>query len=152
MKADSKEEKDLSSKMTQQTFPRSIPGTAEKLDLGLQGSLTFVSADSGFSQADTEEASCAVDPYLTPGGRKKVNTDGNHRDGFEERSFTPKSKNLEVDRPIIGMVAVHWSEEDDKTKVSPKSFDGNGIPNSTNKYKEVRYSCDCSVIVFLFFL
>ncbi|CAN6571278.1 unnamed protein product [Malus baccata var. baccata] len=40
-----------------------------------------------------------------------------------------------VDRPIIGLVATHWNE-DEHTRVSPKWWDGNGIPNSTNKYKE----------------
>lgn len=40
------------------------------------------------------------------------------------------------DRPIIGMVAAHWNE-DEPAQVSPKEWDGNGIPNSTNKYKEV---------------
>ncbi|KAL0546860.1 hypothetical protein IC582_016778 [Cucumis melo] len=39
------------------------------------------------------------------------------------------------DRPIIGMVAAHWNE-DEPIQVSPKEWDGNGIPNSTNKYKE----------------
>ncbi|CAN1229286.1 Protein JASON [Linum perenne] len=39
------------------------------------------------------------------------------------------------DRPIIGMVAAHWTE-DQPTEISPKWWDGNGIPNSTNKYKE----------------
>ncbi|XP_027171250.1 protein JASON-like isoform X1 [Coffea eugenioides] len=38
------------------------------------------------------------------------------------------------DRPILGMVAAHWN--DDEHQVSPKWWDGNGIPNSTNKYKE----------------
>ncbi|XP_052170177.1 protein JASON isoform X2 [Diospyros lotus] len=39
------------------------------------------------------------------------------------------------DRPIIGMVAAHWNEEE-PSHISPKYWDGNGIPNSTNKYKE----------------
>ncbi|XP_044501996.1 protein JASON-like isoform X2 [Mangifera indica] len=38
------------------------------------------------------------------------------------------------DRPIIGMVAAHWNEE--TPQVQPRWWDGNGIPNSTNKYKE----------------
>ncbi|CAI9089958.1 OLC1v1024616C1 [Oldenlandia corymbosa var. corymbosa] len=38
------------------------------------------------------------------------------------------------DRPILGMVAAHWN--DNEPQVSPKWWDGNGIPNSTNKYKE----------------
>ncbi|OAY57337.1 protein JASON isoform X2 [Manihot esculenta] len=40
-----------------------------------------------------------------------------------------------MDRPIIGMVAAHWNENE-PSHISPKSWDGNGIPNSTNKYKE----------------
>ncbi|XWS36828.1 hypothetical protein CRYUN_Cryun20dG0119100 [Craigia yunnanensis] len=39
------------------------------------------------------------------------------------------------DRPIIGMVAAHWNENV-SSHISPKWWDGNGIPNSTNKYKE----------------
>ncbi|RAL39333.1 hypothetical protein DM860_002866 [Cuscuta australis] len=39
------------------------------------------------------------------------------------------------DRPILGMVAAHWTESE-VTHVSPKWWDGNGIPNSTHKYKE----------------
>lgn len=40
------------------------------------------------------------------------------------------------DRPSIGMVAAHWNQEE-PSQISPKWWDGNGIPNSTNKYKEV---------------
>ncbi|OMO52116.1 hypothetical protein COLO4_37405 [Corchorus olitorius] len=40
-----------------------------------------------------------------------------------------------VDRPIIRMVAAHWNE-DESSHISPKWWDGNGIPNSTKKYKE----------------
>ncbi|CAI9772583.1 unnamed protein product [Fraxinus pennsylvanica] len=39
------------------------------------------------------------------------------------------------DRPILGMVAAHW-KDDENSRISPKWWDGNGIPNSTNKYKE----------------
>ncbi|XP_055801419.1 protein JASON-like [Solanum dulcamara] len=39
------------------------------------------------------------------------------------------------DRPIIGLVAAHWND-DETSRLSPKWWDGNGIPNSTNKYKE----------------
>ncbi|KFK42983.1 hypothetical protein AALP_AA1G064300 [Arabis alpina] len=38
-------------------------------------------------------------------------------------------------RPIIGLVASHWNENE-QTDISPKWWDGNGIPNSTTKYKE----------------
>lgn len=40
------------------------------------------------------------------------------------------------DRPILGTVAAHWNEEEACNHISPKWWDGNGIPNSTNKYKE----------------
>ncbi|XP_020968975.1 protein JASON isoform X2 [Arachis ipaensis] len=40
------------------------------------------------------------------------------------------------DRPIIGMVAAHWNEDEESHFPPPKWWDGNGIPNSTNKYKE----------------
>ncbi|XP_060209668.1 protein JASON-like isoform X1 [Lycium barbarum] len=40
-----------------------------------------------------------------------------------------------ADRPIIGLVAAHWND-DETSRISPKWWDGNGIPNSTNKYKE----------------
>ena len=40
------------------------------------------------------------------------------------------------DRPIIGTAAAHWNEKE-QSQISPKWWDGNGIPNSTNKYKEV---------------
>lgn len=39
------------------------------------------------------------------------------------------------DRPILGMVAAHWNDEEE-TRISPKWWGGNGIPNSTTKYKE----------------
>ncbi|KAI3975162.1 hypothetical protein MKX01_004131 [Papaver californicum] len=45
------------------------------------------------------------------------------------------SKTPEEDRPILGTVAAHWND-DEPTRISPKWWDGNGIPNSTNKYKE----------------
>ncbi|MED6222140.1 hypothetical protein PIB30_061579 [Stylosanthes scabra] len=41
-----------------------------------------------------------------------------------------------ADRPIIGMVAAHWNEDEESDVPPPKWWDGNGIPNSTNKYKE----------------
>ncbi|KAL0320026.1 UNVERIFIED_CONTAM: protein JASON, partial [Sesamum radiatum] len=35
------------------------------------------------------------------------------------------------DRPILGLVAAHWND-DETSRISPKWWDGNGIPNSTN--------------------
>ncbi|KAL1567570.1 protein JASON-like [Salvia divinorum] len=39
------------------------------------------------------------------------------------------------DRPILGMVASHWNDEE-ATHISPKWWGVNGIPNTTTKYKE----------------
>ncbi|XP_019182282.1 PREDICTED: protein JASON-like [Ipomoea nil] len=39
------------------------------------------------------------------------------------------------DRPILGMVAAHWHDHD-TSHISPKWWNGNGIPNTTTKYKE----------------
>lgn len=66
-------------------------------------------------------------------------------------------KNMEAlsittgDRPIIGMVAAHWNENE-QSQISLKWWDGNGIPNSTNKYKEV-LSClfRISKLFYIFF-
>lgn len=41
------------------------------------------------------------------------------------------------DRPILGMVAAHWNEA---SHISPKWCGGNGIPNSTTKYKEASFA------------
>lgn len=66
---------------------------------------------------------------------KPVNRNGNNQ---RTVSFASEKvyygKNL-GDRPIIGMVAAHWNEEE-PSRVEPKWWDGNGIPNSTTKYKE----------------
>jgi hypothetical protein len=51
---------------------------------------------------------------------------------------TPKSvqssRSIE-DRPILGTVAAHWNNLSSSS--TQKWWDGKGIPNSTNKYKEV---------------
>ncbi|KAE8805876.1 hypothetical protein D1007_18026 [Hordeum vulgare] len=64
-----------------------------------------------------------------PSYRKAIRDESGTSDTFNS------AKSSEEDRPIIGMVAAHWkSEEPDN--FTPKWWDGNGIPNSTNKYKE----------------
>ncbi|XP_024995337.1 protein JASON-like [Cynara cardunculus var. scolymus] len=61
--------------------------------------------------------------------------------GRNNRLFLPNSQGLPDfgktpgDRPILGMVAAHWNA-DEAASFAPKWWDGNGIPNSTNKYKE----------------
>ncbi|XP_008806685.2 protein JASON-like [Phoenix dactylifera] len=62
-----------------------------------------------------------------------TNNKGGNEIMTKERSHSGKSS--DGDRPILGMVAAHWNEEE-PDHISPKRWDGNGIPNSTNKYKE----------------
>ncbi|CAA7406861.1 unnamed protein product [Spirodela intermedia] len=109
---------------------------------GQQGTPSFVLVESEFSQMNdkasssdrvSEEAgskpimNCSDDPFASPDGRRLNN-------GAALKERFPNSKSP-VDRPIIGMVAAHWND-DETTGISPKLWDGNGIPNSTNKYKE----------------
>ncbi|CAO2814189.1 unnamed protein product [Amaranthus hypochondriacus] len=56
--------------------------------------------------------------------------------GFKKASFGTLR-----DRPIIGLVATHWNKPEEDTHISPKPWDGNGIPNSTTKYKEDQKVC-----------
>lgn len=60
--------------------------------------------------------------------------DGNNQK-FVGVSGRPRAARTPMDGPIIGMVAAHCNE-DEPSRISPKWWDGNGIPNSTNKYKE----------------
>lgn len=62
------------------------------------------------------------------------------QDGNKKLSVSSSGENVTCrkssgDRPILGMVAAHW-KDDETSRISPKWWDGNGIPNSTNKYKE----------------
>ncbi|XXG65804.1 hypothetical protein AAC387_Pa05g3419 [Persea americana] len=57
----------------------------------------------------------------------------NHKAIPNGNSYTGKCS--DDDRPILGTVAAHWND-DEPSDIPPKSWDGNGIPNSTNKYKE----------------
>ncbi|XP_039049431.1 protein JASON-like isoform X1 [Hibiscus syriacus] len=66
---------------------------------------------------------------------KQYTIDDHIRNLQATSSKIPPSGKTLVDRPIIGMVAAHWNE-DKSSRFSPKWWDGNGIPNSTNKYKE----------------
>lgn len=42
-----------------------------------------------------------------------------------------------AEKPIIGMISANCNENEDPQILSPKFWGGNGIPNSTKKYKEV---------------
>ncbi|KAL0673747.1 hypothetical protein Bca4012_001728 [Brassica carinata] len=70
-----------------------------------------------------EDNSASVSPWVKQSEEKSNN------------NMTALSTITSRDRPIIGMVAAHWNEKE-QSQISPKWWDGNGIPNSTNKYKE----------------
>ncbi|XP_041005953.1 protein JASON-like [Juglans microcarpa x Juglans regia] len=61
--------------------------------------------------------------------------DANNENYDSASAKTPHFGRTLGDRPIIGLVASHWNN-DEPSHISPKWWDGNGIPNSTNKYKE----------------
>ncbi|RRT81242.1 hypothetical protein B296_00009595 [Ensete ventricosum] len=59
---------------------------------------------------------------------------------FDVTAFTANEQscpvmNFDAERPIIGTVAAHWTD-DNACPNSYKHWNGNGIPNSTTKYKE----------------
>lgn len=64
----------------------------------------------------------------------------NPKKAFRDKAVTGdrshSAKSSDEDRPIIGMVAAHWKDKE-PSNFSSKWRDGHGIPNSTNKYKEV---------------
>ncbi|KAK1280647.1 hypothetical protein QJS04_geneDACA021249 [Acorus gramineus] len=64
-----------------------------------------------------------------------ANDERNHNNKPFSRENSRSSKSPQGDRPIIGTVFAHWSDKE-PSPISPKEWDGNGIPNSTNKYKE----------------
>ncbi|KAI3812317.1 hypothetical protein L1987_17024 [Smallanthus sonchifolius] len=81
--------------------------------------------EKGASTAGKElNEDTSLSSWLPP--KQKTHLAGNNR------SFIGRTP---VDRPILGMVAAHWNA-DEVVESPPKWWDGNGIPNSTNKYKE----------------
>ncbi|KAG2242475.1 hypothetical protein Bca52824_095686 [Brassica carinata] len=92
-----------------------------------QGSLEQAKWQVYKEQIDAETPTSAngesFSPWLNP-----TNKDGNER--------TPGVNVITPgDRPINGLVASHWNE-DEQNEILPKWWDGNGIPNTTTRYKE----------------
>ncbi|KAK9676552.1 hypothetical protein RND81_11G084600 [Saponaria officinalis] len=59
---------------------------------------------------------------------------GNDRHNQEAASM--REPNIRDTPHIIDLVAAHWNEQEDTPHIQPKWRGGNGIPNSTTKYKE----------------
>ncbi|PUZ36776.1 hypothetical protein GQ55_9G064300 [Panicum hallii var. hallii] len=79
---------------------------------------------------DSELELPSLSHWLKPPNPKKP-----FRDEALTGNKSHSDKSSDEDRPIIGMVAAHWKDKE-PVNFTPKWFDGNGIPNSTNKYKE----------------
>jgi hypothetical protein len=91
---------------------------------------THASRKKLLKNSDPELEFPSLSEWLKPPNPKKP---------FKDEALTGErsAKSKDEDRPIIGMVAAHWKDEEPE-KLTPKWWDGNGIPNSTNKYKEVK--------------
>ncbi|CAH8354414.1 unnamed protein product [Eruca vesicaria subsp. sativa] len=91
---------------------------------------TPTSATYGGKRSDEKLSKFEASPWLNP-----INED--FKENIEVLNDGTPGVNAMTpgDRPIIGLVAAHWNENV-QTEISPKWWDGNGIPNSTTKYKE----------------
>ncbi|XP_041992513.1 protein JASON-like isoform X1 [Salvia splendens] len=85
--------------------------------------------DSVIEEADDEGS---LTSWFKPISAKQ---DGSNK---QLSSVSSQCRKPPADRPILGMVAAHWNdvEAPNDPPPPPKWWDGNGIPNSTNKYKE----------------
>ncbi|KAF2290677.1 hypothetical protein GH714_014969 [Hevea brasiliensis] len=98
----------------------------------LENSTAKSAGDKEASSVPELKVEASLSSWFKP--RQSVN------DNDDPNDRTASSKNFRfgktpTDRPIIGMVAAHWNENE-PSHISQKWWDGNGIPNSTNKYKE----------------
>lgn len=101
----------------------SIENATPELDKGVEGS----------SVGKDLKVEASLSAWLKPAA--STSDDNSKSTGGSSRKNSHFARNP-GDRPIIGMVAAHWIEEE-TPQIGPKWWDGNGIPNSTNKYKEV---------------
>ncbi|KAI3728576.1 hypothetical protein L6452_17214 [Arctium lappa] len=89
--------------------------------------------ESGAAAADKElNVDTSLSSWLPP---KQAHQGRNNRLFLPNSQGLPDFGKTPGDRPILGMVAAHWNA-DEAAPFAPKWWDGNGIPNSTNKYKE----------------
>ncbi|MQM10197.1 hypothetical protein Taro_043087 [Colocasia esculenta] len=87
-------------------------------------------------QAEVSCGSLALEvPSFSPLPEPTDQHDGRMNCKAASRRRSPVSSSPERNRPNIGTVSAHWNSET-SIRVSPKMWNGNGIPNSTNKYKE----------------
>ncbi|KAG2332900.1 hypothetical protein Bca4012_017469 [Brassica carinata] len=112
--------------LSNQTEMASLSKLPEDSDESLHQSKVKTETESPLSLAcvgKLEDSSASISPWVKQSEEKSNN------------NMAALSTITYRDRPIIGMVAAHWNEKE-QSQISPKWWDGNGIPNSTNKYKE----------------
>ncbi|GMI69069.1 JASON [Hibiscus trionum] len=102
--------------------PQRIENAIPKLEVGLKQT----------SPVEDSDDEGGLSSWLKP---KQNAIDDPNKNLHVTFSKTPHISKTPGDRPIIGLMAAHW-KEDESSRISPKWWDGNGIPNSTTKYKE----------------
>ncbi|XP_011100505.1 protein JASON isoform X1 [Sesamum indicum] len=101
-------------------------------ELNLMSTPTSKLAVEHLSVGEEMKNEASLSSWLKPPSAKQ---DGNNKQFGSVSGEKGYLRRTPADRPILGMVAAHWND-DEESHVSPKWWDGNGIPNSTNKYKE----------------
>ncbi|KAG8387146.1 hypothetical protein BUALT_Bualt03G0222900 [Buddleja alternifolia] len=104
----------------------------ESLNLNDEATLISTPISDNLSVGKEVENEASLSSWFKPASANK--------EGHNELFGSISGENVRCgrtpgDRPILGMVAAHW-HDDETSHISPKWWDGNGIPNSTNKYKE----------------
>ncbi|KAK4397792.1 protein JASON [Sesamum angolense] len=101
-------------------------------EINLMSTPTSKLAVEHLSVGEEMKNEASLSSWLKPPSAKQ---DGNNKQFGSVSGEKVYLRRTPADRPILGMVAAHWND-DEESHVSPKWWDGNGIPNSTNKYKE----------------
>ncbi|PIA25108.1 hypothetical protein AQUCO_12500018v1 [Aquilegia coerulea] len=114
---------------------KQVEGVTESLEQSELASSerSFVSSrgrDKAFCKVVVNES---LSEWLKPSSSPKNDNVQNRVSPSSGGSHSGKTP--DIDRPILGTVAAHWNDEE-HSRISPKWWDGNGIPNSTNKYNE----------------
>ncbi|CAD5187359.1 unnamed protein product, partial [Musa acuminata subsp. malaccensis] len=109
--------------------------TEKSVDKIMPPDLTLIS--SGRDRVDVEPDTpeliiSSLSRWLKPKPLKNRNFDVT---AFISNEQSCPVMNFDAERPIIGTVAAHWTD-DDACSNSHGHWNGNGIPNSTTKYKE----------------
>ncbi|CAL9213956.1 unnamed protein product [Arabidopsis halleri] len=102
----------------------------EKIEGETPSSATYGEKVEDSSDEKLSKFEASFSPWLN-----QINEDSNENIAVLNERTPGVAAITPGDRPIIGLVAAQWIE-DEQTEISPKLWDGNGIPNSTTKYKE----------------